>query len=130
MCSTYPVSPESCASTLCLHTSEEWKMAEFRENQQQYSLHSLGGNLNRNMENEITTKQTRCYNYTNMGQGYKIYSSRFNSSLTNTYPKGLSVSMHRSLQWSEKRTSFSLLFIMELTSWSLDDASKQRNVIK
>lgn len=27
--------------------------------------------------------------------------------------------MQSSLHWSEKRTSFSRLFIMELTSWSL-----------
>lgn len=47
MCSTYPVSPKSCACTLCLHTSEKWKVAEFRENQQQHSLHSLGRHLNR-----------------------------------------------------------------------------------
>lgn len=46
MCSTYPVSPKSCACTLCLHTSEKWKVAEFRENQQQHSLHSLGRHLN------------------------------------------------------------------------------------
>lgn len=45
---------------------------------------------------------------------------------TKTYPKGLSVSMQSSLHWSEKRTSFSLLFIIELTSWSLDgDRSKK-----
>lgn len=41
------------------------------------------------------------------------------SILTRTYPDGLSVSMQSSLHWSEKRTSFSRLFIMELTSWSL-----------
>lgn len=44
---------------------------------------------------------------------------RFNSLLTKTYPNGLSVSMQSSLHWSEKRTSFSRLLIMELTSWSL-----------
>lgn len=46
VCSTYPITPESCASSFCLHTSEKWKMAEFRENQEQHSLHSLGRNLN------------------------------------------------------------------------------------
>lgn len=41
------------------------------------------------------------------------------SILTKTYPDGLSVSMQSSLHWSEKRASFSRLFIMELTSWNL-----------
>lgn len=50
---------------------------------------------------------------------------RFNSLLTKTYPNGLSVSMQSSLHWSEKRTSFSRLFIMELTSWSLCGAREE-----
>lgn len=41
----YPISPESRARALGLHTSEEWKMAEFRENQEQHSLHTLGRHL-------------------------------------------------------------------------------------
>lgn len=55
-----------------------------------------------------------------------------NSVLTKTYPKGLSVSMQSSLHWSEKRASFSRLFIMELTSWSLcgEESSENEALMK
>lgn len=41
------------------------------------------------------------------------------TSLTSTYPNGLSLSMHTSLHWSVKRTSFNLLLIIEFTSCRL-----------
>jgi len=36
--------------------------------------------------------------------------------------------MQSSLHWSEKRTSFSLLFIMEFTSWNLDSDKMRKDV--
>lgn len=41
MHSTYPVSSEARPRALCLHTSKEREVAEFRENQQQQPLHTL-----------------------------------------------------------------------------------------
>lgn len=55
----------------------------------------------------------------------KVCPSDLTPALTRTYPKGLSVSMQSSLHWSEKSTSFSRLFIMEFTSWSLCGARKK-----
>lgn len=87
-------------------------MAVFRENQQQHPLHTLGCHLNEQEETAVA-------------QWWVVAECRVkaehvpHSILTRTYPDGLSVSMQSSLHWSEKRTSFSRLFIMELTSWNL-----------
>lgn len=60
MHSTYPVSSEARPRALCLHTSKEREVAEFRENQQQQPLHTLRCHLKEQGKNTSAISLVNC----------------------------------------------------------------------